>query len=171
MLLLCICHSAPCAGALTALKEMEGKLQTRGMKRRPSEASLACPLHVCECVCEGEKVWRGEKTEFTLFVCGSSFRSWKCTLVFSAQCFLKPSNQVLLLQPAHAAPATHAIACVCLCSPWQAASSCWTWHLSWCYQVAEAITPLPGPPGHSVYLSRFGRQQRRESWWRLGCRV
>lgn len=52
---------------------------------------------------------------------------------------------------------------VCLYSPWQAASSCWTWHLSRCYQVAEAITPLPGPPGHTVYLSRLGRHQ-----W-LGC--
>lgn len=62
---------------------------------------------------------------------------------------------------------------VCLYSLWQAASSCWTGHLSRCYQVTQAITPLPGPPGHTVYLSRFGRHQRQESselWWQ-GCRL
>lgn len=45
MPLLCICHSAPCAEVLTALRDMEGKLQTCGIKQRPSETQ-----HVVLCV-------------------------------------------------------------------------------------------------------------------------
>lgn len=44
MPLLCICHSAPCAAALIALKRNGGK--TCGMKRRTWETSLAYPLHL-----------------------------------------------------------------------------------------------------------------------------
>lgn len=125
--------------------------------------SSAC-VRLCVCVRESSKRWKN----FVEVLLGLE-SACLCSLHYI---FENQATKFYCNKPAHAiAPATHAIACVCLCSPWQAASSCWTWHLSWCYQVAEAITPLPGPPGHSVYLSRFGRHQRRESWWRLGCRV
>lgn len=82
MPLLCICHSAPCAEALTALRDMEGKLQTCGIKQRPSETQhvVLCVrewVRACLCVCVCLKVSaKGRKTKFTL---SFFFRFWECT--------------------------------------------------------------------------------------------
>lgn len=60
---------------------------------------------------------------------------------------------------------TSACVGVCLYSLWQAASSCWPGHLSWCYQVAEAVPLLPGPLWYSAYL----RTVFTFCWYREKC--
>lgn len=166
MPLLCICHSAPCAEALTALRDMEGKLQTCGIKQRPSETQhvVLCVrewVRACLCVCVCLKVSaKGRKTKITL--CKFSFSGLESARQKLCTIFLQGTFTACT----HCTADTACCNCmrVCLYSPWQAASSCWTWHLSRCYQVAEAITPLPGPPGHTVYLSRLGRHQCLGCW-------
>ena len=92
------------------------KLQTCGMKGRSSETSLACPLHACERVRDGERE-EVKKTNPSFYLWGSSFRSWKCTLVYfffsehrnAARCFFFFFFKAMRAQPA---PVTLACACV-----------------------------------------------------------